>query len=118
VGTDPTRPRSVRHSAFVVELAELAAIEPREARAIDHAQRVFEALGRDPGYPLTSAVRGSRLRGLRELRPRAGRSRFRVLFVDDENVLILLALAPEARRDPRGFRRAVRVAEQRRAETT
>ncbi len=114
--SDAPRPRIVRHPELVAEFAALSIREPREARAVDHAQVALDALGRDPGYPLTSAVRGTRLQGMRELRPRGGRCRHRVLFVARGDVILLLAVAPEAQRDPRGFRRAVRIAEQRSAE--
>jgi hypothetical protein len=64
------------------------------------------------GYPHTSAVRGSTI-GLRELRPRAGRSRYRVLYRRYGDSLVLLALAREALTDPRDFARAIVAAETR-----
>jgi len=87
--------------------------DKREATAIDHAVRKLEALGPALGYPHQSAIRGSRL-ALRELRPRAGRSRWRALYVRvDATSFAILAIAPEAQLDQVGFARSVRRAEER-----
>lgn len=98
------------HTELQRELVALRGSDPGEEAAATQAHAALAALGRDPGYPLTSAVRGPLGRGLRELRPRAGRSRHRILFARQRDALVLLALAPEAQRDPRGFDRALRVA--------
>jgi hypothetical protein len=58
------------------------------------------------GFPHTSRVQGSRA-ALRELRPRRGRSPWRALYRRAGDVMVVLAVAPEAARDPRGFGRAV-----------
>lgn len=58
------------------------------------------------GYPHTSAVRGAQ--GLRELRPRAGRSAWRALYRQIGQVFVVAAIGPEAQCGPRGFDRAVR----------
>jgi len=66
----------------------------------------LRAHGPQLGFPHSSAVRGA-VRGLRELRPLSGRSRWRLIYARRGEALVLLALAPEAMRDPRGFRSAV-----------
>jgi hypothetical protein len=60
------------------------------------------------GYPHTSAVQG--FTGLRELRPRAGRSLWRVLYRRVSDVFVLAAVGPEAQSDQRGLGRAARQA--------
>ena len=65
-------------------------------------------------YPHQSDVRGGR--GLRELRPRAGRSRVRALYGRLGDAFVIVAVAPEALVDRRRFDRAVGVAAQRLAE--
>jgi hypothetical protein len=62
-------------------------------------------------YPHTSAVQGAL--GLRELRPRAGRSPWRALYRQVGDHFVVAAVAPEAQQNPRGFRRACRAAERR-----
>lgn len=66
------------------------------------------ALGPQLRFPRTSAVRGSP--GLRELRPRAGRSAWRALYQQVGDALVIAAIAPEAVVDKRGFERACRSA--------
>jgi|ERR671923_179063 hypothetical protein len=85
-----------------------------EIRSIPHTERValraalekLIAHGPALSFPHQSAVRGSR--GLRELRPRAGRSAWRALYSRIGETFVILAVAPEARSDPRRFARAVR----------
>jgi hypothetical protein len=100
------------HPACRAELAALAQRDQREAVALRHARRKLVQLGSSLGYPHTSAIRGS-ADGMRELRPRAGNSPWRLLYLPGRPTL-LLALAPEAMRDRRGFRRALDAAHQRR----
>jgi len=99
------------HPAYRSELRCLSR-HAREARQIRAATLKLESAGPALGFPHSSAVRGSRS-GLRELRPLAGRSPWRVLYARRGDALILLALAPEAMHDPRGFRAAVARAESR-----
>ena len=75
-----TRPPPTRHPAFADELAELKRSDTAEAKAIEHAIVVLQTMGPRVGFPHTSAVRTSSQFALRELRPRRGRSRHRVLF--------------------------------------
>ncbi len=89
------------------ELEALRKSAPREWVAIHHAISVLETRAGHVEHPWSSAIRGPDGTGLRELRPRAGRSRWRVLYRRHANTILLLALAPEAGVDRRGFARAV-----------
>src|SRR5664280_2702187 len=84
------------------------------ANALIHAVEKLEAFGPQLGYPHTSAVQG--FTGLRELRPRAGRSPWRALYRRVSDVFVLAAVGPEAQSDQRGFDRAARQAVARLAE--
>jgi transcriptional regulator with XRE-family HTH domain len=95
------------HAAFALELSALRRSDPREARAVDHAIVVLATHAGRVGHPWSSAVRGTGGVPIRELRPRAGRSRVRVLYVLAGDAVELLALGPEATADQRGFARAV-----------
>jgi hypothetical protein len=101
----------VFHPAVLKELDEFDA--PDRA-AILHATEKLAALGPLLPPPHQSDVRGGR--GLRELRPRAGRSRMRPLYGRAGDTFVILAVGPEALVDRRGFERAVRVAVRRLAE--
>lgn len=68
----------------------------------------LKALGPALPFPHQSDVRGAE--GLRELRPRAGRSPWRAFYRRFGDVFVIAAVGPEAEVDPRGFERAVRVA--------
>jgi hypothetical protein len=68
-------------------------------------------LGDTLPFPHQSAVRGAE--GLRELRPRAGRSPVRGLYQRIGDAFVLLAIGPEAEVDRQGFDQAVRVAKER-----
>jgi hypothetical protein len=81
-----------------------------ERHALYNAVAKLQAIGPALGYPHTSAVQGAP--GLRELRPRAGRSPWRGLYqVGDQ--FVIAAIAPEAQHDPRRFRRACTAASRR-----
>jgi phage-related protein len=80
---------------------ELERLPVRERAAIMNAVEKLEALGPNLRFPHVSAVLG--FPGLYELRPQAGRSRHRPLFAKFANVYVILAIAPEARADRRGF---------------
>ena len=83
----------------------LAAYVFAEARAVRNAVAILQVEGSTLGFPWSSAVRGGD--GLRELRPRRGRSPWRVLYRRSPSGLELLALAPEAGADRRAFDRAL-----------
>lgn len=85
-----------------------------ERVAIQHAQEKLEILGPQLGAPHSSAVKAAVGSSLRELRPRAGRSRWRPLYkAVRADVFVIFAVAPEAQIDKRAFRDAVRKAQQR-----
>jgi phage-related protein len=88
---------------------ELARLPPSERVAMMNAVLKLEAVGPRLMYPHSSDVRGST--GLRELRPRAGRSPWRGLYqrVGPE-VFVVAAIAPEAQVDHRGFAHATAAA--------
>lgn len=90
---------------------EIQSLAGREREAIENALKKLEALGPQLGYPHSSAIRGSE--DLRELRPRAGRSRWRALYRRIGEVYVVGAIGPEATVDPRGFDRAVTAATRR-----
>jgi hypothetical protein len=91
--------------------AELAALPVSEQRAIDHAVEKLVALGAQLPFPHASKVQ--RAATLFELRPRAGRSRWRAFYRQVGAVMVIAAVGPEALVDPRGFARAVEAARQR-----
>jgi hypothetical protein len=103
--------------AFTVDwdedaVAELMRLPASERGAVMNAAAKLEALGDQLGWPHTSQVKGSQS-GIRELRPRAGRSPWRVLYRRVADAMVMLAVGPEAEHDRRGFDGAVRRAEQR-----
>lgn len=91
---------------------ELMRLPVAERVAVMNAAAKLEAFGDQLGAPHTSQVKGSRA-GIRELRPRAGRSPWRALYRRVADRLVVLAIGPEAQHDKRGFDRAVRLAEER-----
>ena len=104
------------HPALIGELATLARSDPREANAVRNAIRMLASSEGRLGFPHTSAVQAPAGATLRELRPRRGRCRHRVLFAPRAETPILLAIAPEAGREPHHFRRAINDAIRRLAE--
>jgi hypothetical protein len=99
----------VKWHAHAVE--ELMRLPRDEQAALDHAAEKLAALGPRLPYPHQSAVKGQR--GLRELRPRGGRSPWRALYERRGGAFVVAAIAPEAEVDSRGFDRAVRLARRR-----
>jgi phage-related protein len=89
---------------------ELETIPVRERVAALHAVEKLESLGTQLRFPHSSAVKGT---SFRELRLRAGRSPWRLLYCQIEDLMVILAVVPEAQQNPRGFRRGCVVAEQR-----
>ena len=74
---------------------------------MENVIRKLRAAGPALGFPHQSAMRGT---NLRELRPRAGRSRWRGLYRRVSNQFVVAAIGPEAMIDQRGFDRAVATA--------
>lgn len=93
---------------------ERAKLPPKERAALHNAVVKLEQIGPALGYPHTSAVRG--VEGLRELRPRQGRSPWRGLYRQVGDVFVIAAVGPEAEHDPRQFRRTCEAAVERLAE--
>src|SRR5262249_33104044 len=87
---------------------EVSRLPTAERRAVMTAVAKLEAFGDRLGAADTRQVKGSRA-GIRELRPRSGRSPWRLLG----DAMVILAVGPEAEHDRRGFDRAVRLAEER-----
>jgi hypothetical protein len=76
--------------------------------AMLHAAQKLEAAGPRLGHPHSSAVRGEVGQGLRELRPRAGRSRWRPIYRRvNPSTFVIFAVGPEAEIDSRGYDAAV-----------
>ena len=91
--------------------AELLTLPEREQAALHNARVKLTVQGRTLGFPWSSAVRGADR--LRELRPRAGRSRWRAFYRQIGQVMWIGAVGPEAQVDRLGFERAIRNAERR-----
>jgi hypothetical protein len=91
---------------------ELIQLPVPERRAVMTAVAKLEVFGDQLGAPHTSQVKGSRA-GIRELRPRSGRSPWRALYRRVGSARVILAVGPEAQHDRRGFDRTVRLAEER-----
>jgi hypothetical protein len=89
--------------------AELRALPAADRVAIEHAIEKLSALGDQLGAPHSSAVQGAS-ETLRELRPRAGRSRWRAFYRREGDQFVVAAIGPEAMVNPVGSRRAVRIA--------
>ena len=80
----------------------------REKVAMLHASQKLEAAGPRLGHPHSSAVRGELGQGWRELRPRAGRSRWRPIYRRvNPSTFVIFAVGPEAEIDSRGYDAAV-----------
>lgn len=79
-----------------------------EKVAMLNAAHKLEATGPRLGHPHSSAVQGEAGKGFRELRPRAGRSRWRPIYRQvTAETFVIFALGPEAQIDGRGFDAAV-----------
>lgn len=100
------------HPAADTERAAIS--DAAERAAIQHAREKLEAIGPRLGAPHSSAIKGEDGSGLRELRPRAGRSRWRPIYRQvGPETFVILAVAPEAEIDKRGFDQKVRDARRR-----
>jgi hypothetical protein len=113
---DPGPPYVVRWHPEAVEERD-ASWPPGEKVAMEHAVEKLQATGPRLKHPHSSAVRGSAGRGLRELRPRAGRSRWRPLYRQvTPDTFVILAVGPDAQIDRSAFNAAVGRATKRFAE--
>jgi hypothetical protein len=91
--------------------AELQQLPPAEQVAIRHAVEKLRELGGALPFPHQSNVTGAHQ--LRELRPRAGRSRWRAFYRQFGDVFVVGAIGPEAKVNRQAFNRAVATAEDR-----
>lgn len=81
---------------------------PSEKTAMFNAVEKLEASGVRLGHPHCSAVQGVAGTGFRELRPRAGRSRWRPIYRQvTPQAFVVFAVGSEAGIDQRGFDDAV-----------
>lgn len=100
------------HPAAQEEKRSIA--EAKERVAIAHVIEKLQVSGPALRSPHQSAVMGEEGSGLRELRPRRGRSRWRPIYRRmDERLFAILSVGPEAEIDKPGYDRAVRTAKQR-----
>lgn len=91
--------------------AELDKLPSAEAAAMSRAILKLQELGTQLLFPHQASVRGTA--GLRELRPRAGRSPWRALYRRVGDVFVVAAIGPEANVDRRSFNSAVEAAQER-----
>lgn len=96
--------------------AELLLAPAADQVAMLHAAQKLSAEGPNLHYPHQSAVQGDDGKGLRELRPRSGRSVWRPLYRRVADMYVILAVAPEAQVDSTGFAAAGRRGNERLAE--
>jgi Phage derived protein Gp49-like (DUF891) len=83
--------------------AELRLAPVADQVAMLHAAQKLAAEGPNLRFPHQSAVRGDEGKGLRELRPRSGRSVWRPLYRRVADIYMIVAIGPEADVDPAGF---------------
>jgi hypothetical protein len=104
---DPGSPYVVRwHPAADAERD--ASWPEREKVAMFNAVDKLKAAGPRLGHPHSSAVQGEEGKGFRELRPRAGRSRWRPIYRQlTPDTFVVFAVGPEAQIDRGGFDGAV-----------
>jgi hypothetical protein len=106
-------PSDVRfHPSAEAELEALKLADRDEWNAAANVVEKLRALGPNLRFPHTSAVKGAVAKGtsLRELRPRQGRSVTRPLYQRFGGIFVILAVAPEAQADGRGYDAAVAAA--------
>ncbi|MGH3545480.1 MAG: type II toxin-antitoxin system RelE/ParE family toxin [Mycobacteriales bacterium] len=94
--------------------SEYSDLSDRERKALNSAVAKLVAFGPALPYPHSSAVVAAA--GLRELRPRRGRSRWRAFYQRVGDVMVIAAVGPEAQVNQRGFAKAVAAAKIRLAE--
>ena len=90
---------------------EFAIMPASEKVAMQSAVEKLKVLDDRLPFPHSSKVRGSA--GLRELRPRAGRSPWRAFYRRIEDTMVIGAIGSEADSNRHGFARSVSNAEQR-----
>jgi len=110
----PAAPRRAAGTAYIVRWHSDAEAErdtswpAGEKVAMLNAAQKLEAAGPRLGHPHSSAVQGEAGKGFRELRPRAGRGRWRPIYRQvTAETFVIFAVGPEAQIDGRGFDAAV-----------
>lgn len=88
--------------------AELRLAPVADQVAMRHAAQKLSAEGPTLRFPHQSAVQGDAGKGLRELRPRSGRSVWRPLYRRLGDIYVVLAVGPEAQTDSAGFEAAAK----------
>jgi hypothetical protein len=83
---------------------ELDALDALESAVMTHATEKLAPFGPNLPFPHQSHI--ERAGRVRELRPMAGRSRWRGLYGQVGDAFVVVAVSPDANVDPRGFRRA------------
>jgi hypothetical protein len=83
----------------------------REKVAVDNVMEKLRELG--PSLPPPHSSNVQTADNLRELRPRQGRCAWRAFYREITPTFVVAAIGPEAQQDPKGFYKAVRLAEQR-----
>lgn len=101
----------VYHPAARDEMNQLRERDPGGYASMLVAVEKLVLFGDTLPFPHSSNVRGASK--LRELRPRAGRSRWRAFYRRIRTLIVIGAIGPEAESDPRGFRGATTDAVQR-----
>lgn len=91
-----------------VAQAELNALLATDQAAVLNAIEKLIAMGPQLPFPHQSHIEGGE--GIRELRPRSGRSRWRAFYGQLDTTFVIAAIGPEAAVDSRGFARAVEAA--------
>jgi hypothetical protein len=94
--------------------AERGKLPDTEKAALLHAVEKLKVLGPALRHPHSSAVKGADR--LRELRLRAGNSPWRALYRQVQQAFVIAAVCPEAKNNPKGFKRGCADAEKRLAE--
>lgn len=121
-GRTPEKPAAADNKLGIFDVlylpegeAELNAIKDRKERvAIVNAVEKLKQLGPQLSYPHSSQVKGEHGKGLRELRPRAGRSPWRALYRQvTADTFVIVAVVPEAEQNERLFRRGAKNAQER-----
>jgi hypothetical protein len=114
--SDPGPPYVVRWHPEA-ETERNASWPAAEKVAMEHAVEKLQAAGPRLKHPHSSAIQGPEGKGLRELRPRAGRSRWRPIYRQvTPDTFVIFAVGPEAKIDRSAFDAAVVRAAERRAE--
>ncbi len=104
----------VRYTNAATQELNQRAVPRQEKAAILNAVEKLRAPCPQLPYPHQNAVQGAD--GIRELRPRQGRSPWRAFYCRVDDTFIIASIGPEADVDARGFTRAVEAAQQRCAE--